>query len=567
MPETVQSPKVNAPGDQFTPGPAVRTLLDPSLAPLFWRAERVGASSAWWSHVPFAHWLVVATAPRVLVELGTHTGVSYAAFCEAVRLGGLATQCHAVDTWRGDLHTGEYGDEVFEGFRGFHDARYGRFSTLLRCSFDQALDKFADRSIDLLHIDGFHTYDAVRHDFESWLPKLSDKAVVLLHDTNERRDDFGVWRLWGELCCQYPSFEFLHGHGLGVLAVGNRPSAAIVDLCSVVDTTEAAMVRARFAALGEHWLAETSIASGDADRRQLEIVTSELVSARGTLQDLSAQVQAHEQDRAEFHAQTEAARAEAADIRRQLEIATSELVRARGTLQDLSAQVQAHEQDRARFQAQTESARAEAAYIRVDAQAQLERTRAEANRTVDEVRRLASSETRRAETAEAAAASTATRAAAIEASTVWRATRPIRAAVEPFPALRRTARRGLRVAWWTVSLQLRRRLRLRRALRAQVQAVAASPLFNRDWYIRQHEDVAANGMDAALHFVLYGAAEQRSPGPDFDTAWYLSTYPDVAESGANPLLHFMTFGAAEGRHPHRLHAEMRPESPSLRPRW
>ena len=63
----------------------IQAILNSSLAPLFWHAERVGAESYWWTLVPFAHWLVHESRPRVLVELGTHYGVSYSAFCHAVQ--------------------------------------------------------------------------------------------------------------------------------------------------------------------------------------------------------------------------------------------------------------------------------------------------------------------------------------------------------------------------------------------------------------------------------------------------------------------------------------------------
>ena len=178
--------------------------------------------SAWVQHIPFALALVDWLRPRTIVELGTYMGDSVLHFCQAVYTLDLPTRCTAIDTWTGDAQTGSYGPEILENLRAYHDPLYGRFSNLLQSTFDAAAPQFPNASIDLLHIDGLHTYDAVRHDFDTWLPKISSRGIVLLHDTQVKQGGFGVFRLWEELAGRYPSFEFTHGHGLGMLALGGE---------------------------------------------------------------------------------------------------------------------------------------------------------------------------------------------------------------------------------------------------------------------------------------------------------------------------------------------------------
>lgn len=206
--------------------------------------------TAWAGHIPFAMFITSAFRPRVFVELGTFRGASYCAFCQAVKSVKTKTKCFAIDTWQGDAHAGEIEQEVLLKLKKHHDPLYKDFSRLVQSTFDNALNLFADGSIDLLHIDGFHTYEAVRHDFETWQPKMSKRGIVLFHDTTVRERDFGVWKFWDEVKQNRPHFEFLHSHGLGVLFVGEDLPEDLQCLFAA-DENQTAVIRTFFNALGE----------------------------------------------------------------------------------------------------------------------------------------------------------------------------------------------------------------------------------------------------------------------------------------------------------------------------
>jgi len=216
--------------------------------------EILNRPDSWVGHLPFSAWLIKTLSPAVLVELGTHSGNSYFSFCQAVVENNLPTVCYAVDTWEGDEHAGFYEADVFAQVSQDNAAKYSAFSRLLRMTFDEATGYFADGSVNLLHIDGFHSYEAVAHDFTTWLPKLAPGAVVLFHDTNVRERDFGVWQFWRELQARYPNnLEFFHSHGLGVLQLNDAPESKKIPWLQPESTNKRAIID-YFASLGAQQL-------------------------------------------------------------------------------------------------------------------------------------------------------------------------------------------------------------------------------------------------------------------------------------------------------------------------
>lgn len=459
--------------------------------------------SAWLEHIPFAFWLTNAHKPRVLVELGTHYGSSYFAFCQAIEQLRLPTRSYAIDAWKGDEHAGFYGENVYGSVHAHNTRFYSRFSTLMRTTFDEGANFFKEGEIDLLHIDGYHTYEAVKHDFDTWLPKLSSRGVVIIHDSNERKGDFGVFRFVEELRHTYPCFEFAHGHGLTVVGVGAEQTPALQRLFAADnDETQLRNVQEVFARLGKACLDEYSV-------RSLKTT----IGAAHSERDRSVK--------------------EAEQLRQR--IAEAEVTISQ---QKEQFRMRIMENDSARERIDVKTAaqivELEASLTRATQQLVLRRQENEMLR--DEARKAA--ESLALATQELAFKNEDIRI--ILNSSSWRLTAPVR-------ATKRALRSVLRRAKYTL---------LRRQPVASAAPEATHVEVDREWYLQTYPDVSGSGVEPEEHYLNYGKAEGRYPtqnaflqseAPDFDAQWYLDTYTDVARAQIPAVYHYITHGQQEGR--------------------
>jgi O-antigen biosynthesis protein len=164
----------------------------------------------------------------------------------------------------------------------------------------------------------------------------------------------------------------LHGHGLGVLAVGERPPTAIIALCELTDPTAIAMVRTRFARLGERWLVDTRerMLLHDIERRSVAAAQAEQENAR--LRDRAAQA---EQENASLRPRAAQAEQENASLRARAAQAEQEDARLRARAAQAEEENESLRSRAAQAEQENASLRARAA----QAEGNLARVRAEAD--------------------------------------------------------------------------------------------------------------------------------------------------------------------------------------------
>lgn len=114
--------------------------------------------------------LIVANKPKRMVELGSFAGRSSVIFSVLAR--ELKLDFTTVDNFSSGNTLKELTNNLDKA-QGNYEIKY--------MTSDQAFDDIK-KPVNLLFIDTVHTYQAVKHDLNLWLPKVPKKGLVLFHD-------------------------------------------------------------------------------------------------------------------------------------------------------------------------------------------------------------------------------------------------------------------------------------------------------------------------------------------------------------------------------------------------
>ena len=190
----------------------------------------IGTSSASDGHIPFIFILLEIFRPRRYVELGAHKGVSFFAACQHIRENGKYGEAIAVGQWQEHPQASEH-EYSFETFKSTLDAKFSGTGKFIRGDVSAA-SAFAEQSVDILYVKEPHTFEDLKEIYAAWRGKLTDNGVLILHNTNEYKSNFGGWQFFNNIRDDaWASFQFYHDQGIGILAFGtpqNNPAITLL---------------------------------------------------------------------------------------------------------------------------------------------------------------------------------------------------------------------------------------------------------------------------------------------------------------------------------------------------
>jgi predicted O-methyltransferase YrrM len=113
---------------------------------------------------------------KVIVEIGSYLGAS-ACFLASGSAKGSKVYC--VDTWT-NLAMSEGPKDTYEDF--MQNTKTLKDKIVPLKGFSKEIAQQFHEEIDMLFIDGDHSYEGVKNDLYAWLPHTKEATILVMHD-------------------------------------------------------------------------------------------------------------------------------------------------------------------------------------------------------------------------------------------------------------------------------------------------------------------------------------------------------------------------------------------------
>jgi predicted O-methyltransferase YrrM len=180
--------------------------------------KRLLAEVPHWCSLEKAEWIynkVIETNPQIVVEIGVYGGGSFFAFAFAMKKfnrwcrGSLI----GIDPWCVDAAMQGIGDDdakkidfdkIYEDFMARRYRERLQYFTFIRRDKACNIDDIRDKTIDILHVDGNHSFESVVKDLMLYLPRMKENGIIIIDDIN--------WPTVASALEQFPNLKQTENH-------------------------------------------------------------------------------------------------------------------------------------------------------------------------------------------------------------------------------------------------------------------------------------------------------------------------------------------------------------------
>tara|TARA_Y100000114_G_C11741640_1_gene319280 strand:- start:908 stop:1375 length:468 start_codon:yes stop_codon:yes gene_type:complete len=133
-----------------------------------------------------------------MIEIGSYMGESTHIFGSC----GLFTEINCIEPFSGTENFNDKNNHTWEEVWEEYDINTRQFKDIVKLhedySYDEkVLSKFNDDEYDFIYVDGNHSFESTRQDFELYIPKIKSNGVLGGHDYQQ---GFGVDDALEEIC-------------------------------------------------------------------------------------------------------------------------------------------------------------------------------------------------------------------------------------------------------------------------------------------------------------------------------------------------------------------------------